>query len=184
MKKKKKSKKKKRKTRRRRRHSEFRSRIRSISNTISEIRTSINSMTNILENNGRRSENQDNPTTPRTITEGIERQNREMGHINASNGGFGRITARFENMRRMNQRLVNLSIPLINSPGNISSANHMFDRYVDRQMNNVILGDRGNEAAGFAQTAITRLIRSQGASNPEEIAYPQTLQIIFPSNAV
>lgn len=96
-------------------NNEIRSRLRSISNTISRIRSSISSMRTLIFNNLGRGEHGEDGS-----------QNR-----------FG-IDERGER-----QIIVNPQVPIISSPGDIASVHNIFDRFIDRQMVNVI-GNDGN----------------------------------------
>lgn len=88
----------------------IRHRLRSLSNTISQIRSSISSMRSLIFNNLGR-------------PEGEENVEEELGiNINQSNS-------------RMST--VNIQVPIISSPGDIASVHNIFDRFVDRQMLNV-----------------------------------------------
>jgi hypothetical protein len=91
---------------------EIRTRLRSISNTISRIRSSISSMRSLIFNNLGRGDNDGQPDNVFRIDERGDR----------------RFT-------------VNAQIPIISSPGDIASVHNIFDRFVDRQMVNVIGGD-------------------------------------------
>lgn len=93
---------------------EIRTRLNSISNTINRIRSSISSMRSLIFNNLGRGE-RDEPST--------------------------------ENEFRIDERgdtrlIVNAQVPVISSPGDIASVHNIFDRFVDRQMINIIGGDR------------------------------------------
>ena len=97
-------------------NNEIRSRLRSISNTISRIRSSISSMRTLIFNNlGRGDRTEDNPQNRFGIDERGERQ-----------------------------IIVNPQVPIISSPGDIASVHNIFDRFIDRQMINIIGGD-GNQ---------------------------------------
>lgn len=91
---------------------EIRTRLRSISNTISRIRSSISSMRSLIFNNLGRADNEGNLDNEARIDERGDR----------------RFT-------------VNAQIPIISSPGDIASVHNIFDRFVDRQMVNVIGGE-------------------------------------------
>lgn len=92
---------------------EIRSRLRSISNTISRIRSSISSMRTLIFNNLGRGDHPEGDSQSR----------------------FG-IDERGER-----QIIVNPQIPIISSPGDIASVHNIFDRFIDRQMVNMIGGE-------------------------------------------
>lgn len=102
--------------RRNRGNNEIRSRLRSISNTISRIRSSISSMRTLIFNN--------------------------LGRGEGEEGTEGEIRQLQENIPRVS---VNAQVPIISSPGDIASVHNIFDRFVDRQMVNIIGGNGGGD---------------------------------------
>lgn len=89
----------------------IRTRLRSLSNTISQIRSSISSMRNLIFNNLGRGDIDENAE---------EELNIDMRGRNIA---------------------VNVQVPIISSPGDIASVHNIFDRFVDRQMINLIGGE-------------------------------------------
>ena len=92
----------------------IRTRLRSLSNTISQIRSSISSMRNLIFNNLGRQDQEENVNDELNIDQ-----------------------------RGSNQMTVNVQVPIISSPGDIASVHNIFDRFVDRQIVNII-GGEGN----------------------------------------
>jgi hypothetical protein len=125
--------------------SEIRNRLRSISNTISRIRSSINSMRSLIFNNLGRSEREEDNDNDFRIDERGDR----------------RIT-------------VNAQIPILSSPGDIASVHNIFDRFVDRQMVNIIGGDnnpnrnRNNRPQQPNASSNDQNTSSEGSSNNAE----------------
>lgn len=125
--------------------SEIRNRLRSISNTISRIRSSINSMRSLIFNNLGRTEREEDNENDFRIDERGDR----------------RIT-------------VNAQIPILSSPGDIASVHNIFDRFVDRQMVNIISGDnntnrnRNNRPQQPNATANDQNTSSERSSNNAE----------------
>jgi hypothetical protein len=119
--------------------SEIRTRLRSISNTISRIRSSISSMRSLIFSNlgrGEQAQQNDNDL---------------------------RIDERGE--RRMT---MNAQIPIISSPGDIASVHNIFDRFVDRQMFNIMggaAGEGGNRNRNRPEQAANNNNESNNASN-------------------
>jgi hypothetical protein len=90
----------------------IRTRLRSLSNTISQIRSSISSMRNLIFNNLGGGENGENVEEELQIDQ-----------------------------RGQNLSTVNVQVPIISSPGDIASVHNIFDRFVDRQMVNIMSGE-------------------------------------------